>query len=414
MKYQVGGQDGRVISVIKQGSPANFPGFYLLSFLFSLSPRFNWYSLPFTLFLLIGLVGCGGFTPKASKPNDASSTSGKDSNLTFFGMSLEQFDDTGKPIWKVRAKQAQYTKEKQIAQAENPEGELYQDGKIVYRIKAERADIEQNGKQLLLKGKILAIDPAHDIILQGNELEWRPQEDLLIVRNNLNATHKQLQAIAKEAKVKTREQLMEFFGNVVAKSIEPPLQMQTEHLKWQIKENKLISDRLTQIQRYKNNQITDRAKGDAVEVNLKTNIVTMKPNASLDLLDPRMQIVSNSITWNMKTEIVNTNSPVRIFNLTQRVVVNANRGELRTQQKTAYFSGNVNAVGQRRQSLQSRTLTWYLDKKLLEAQGNVIYRQADPPLNFTGETAQGDLQTENIVVKGGSSSGRVVTEIIPR
>ncbi len=103
-----------------------------------------------------------------------------------------------------------------------------------------------------------------------------------------------------------------------------------------------------------------------------------------------------------------------MFQRVENLTVIANQGEMKIPQKTVYLTGNVNAIGQRRQSLKSNTLTWYLDNKLVEAQGNVVYRQVDPPLNFTGETAVGNLQTENIVVKGGSSSGRVVTEIIPQ
>ncbi|MFM5993361.1 MAG: LPS export ABC transporter periplasmic protein LptC, partial [Dolichospermum sp.] len=48
------------------------------------------------------------------------------------------------------------------------------------------------------------------------------------------------------------------------------------------------------------------------------------------------------------------------------------------------------------------------------AQGNVVYRQVEPPLNFQGTTAVGNLETENIVVKGGGSDNRVITEIIPQ
>ncbi len=50
----------------------------------------------------------------------------------------------------------------------------------------------------------------------------------------------------------------------------------------------------------------------------------------------------------------------------------------------------------------------------MEAQGDVVYKQADPPMNFTGEKAVGNIQTENIVVSGGNSQNRVVTEIIPQ
>jgi LPS export ABC transporter protein LptC len=373
----------------------------------------NWYYLPVNFLLIISLVACGGKSPATSKSTDGS-TSAQDSNLTFFDVTLEQADEVGRPVWKVRAKRAKYTKEKQIGQAESPYGELYQDGKVVYQIKAEQADIEQDGKQLLLKGKIVATDPSNGIVLQGNELEWRPQEDLLIVRNQLNGTHKQLQAVAQEARVKTREQRMEFSGGVVANSTDPQIQMRTEHLIWQIKDEKLIGDRPVQIDHYKNNQISDRGRGNSAEVNLKTKIATIKQNAKLELLDPPMQITSNSMTWNMNAETVITNSPVRVFHSSENVNVTANQGEMKIPQKTVYLTGKVNAIGQRRQSLQSNKMTWYLDQKLLEAQGNVIYRQVDPPLNFIGETAVGNLQTENIVVKGGGSRGRVVTEIIPR
>ncbi len=380
--------------------------------IFSSTPSFLF--LPLTFFLVFGLVGCGGKSPPASQQNTAASSGDQDSNLTFFDVTLEQADEVGRPIWKVRAKTAKYTKEKQIGQAESPYGELYQDGKVVYQIKADVADIEQDGKQLFLKGKIFATDPSNGIVLQGNELEWRPKEDLLIVRNQINGSHKQLQAVAQEARVKTREQRMEFSGGVIANSTDPQMQMRTEHLIWNIKEEKLIGDRPIQIDRYKNNKISDRGKGNSAEVNLKTKIATVQQNAQLELLDPPLQIASNSMTWNMNTETVTTNSPTRMFQRAENVTVTANQGEMKIPQKTVYLTGNVNAVGQRRQSLRSNTLTWYLDNKLVEAQGNVIYRQIDPPLNFAGETAVGNLQTENIVVKGGNSSGRVVTEIIPQ
>ncbi|MGM3308214.1 LPS export ABC transporter periplasmic protein LptC [Anabaena sp. WFMT] len=416
MQHQKGRTNGSRNSKLQGGSKTNSPHFYSWSWE-KLWENFklpqNWSYLPLTLFLVIGLFSCG--TPSPTKPDTGdASNQDRDSKLTFFGVALEQFDEVGRPIWKVKAIRAKYTKEKEIGEAENPDGELYQDGKVVYTIKAEKADIQQDGKQLLLRGKILATDPVNGVVLQGNELEWRPQEDLLIVRNQLNGNHKQLKATAQEARVKTREQRVEFSGKVVATSNDPQLQMRTEHLIWQVKEEKLIGDRPIQIDRYKDNKITDRGQGNAAEINLKTKVATIQPKAQLELLDPSMQITSNSMTWNINQEIVKTNSPVRVFHKTENVTVTGNQGEMKISQKTVYLTGNVNAVGQRRQSLKSNKLTWYLDRKLLEAQGNIVYRQVDPQLNFTGETAIGNLQTENIVVKGGNSKGRVLTEIIPQ
>ncbi|MEM7556866.1 MAG: LPS export ABC transporter periplasmic protein LptC [Cyanobacteria bacterium P01_A01_bin.84] len=370
-----------------------------------------------SIVLCVNLASCGNNQNNEDELPDVvePSAEDKESKLSFSDVTIEQADEKGKPVWKVKAKRAKYTKERQLAEVENPFGELFQDGKIVYNVKADKADIIQDGKQLFLKGKIIATDPKNGVVLRGNELEWRPQEDLLIVRNQINGTHKQLKATAKEARVKTREQKVDFSGGVIAQSAEPRLQMRTEHLIWKIKEEILIGDRPMQIDRYKNNQITDRGRGDATEINLKTKIAKITKNGQLDLQEPPMSIASNSMTWNLNTETIITNAPVKAIHKADKVAVTASRGRLQIPQKVVYLTGNVNAIGQRRQSIQSQKLTWYLDRKTVYAQGNVIYKQQNPPVTLNGQTASGNLQAETVVVKGGGGSkNRVVTEIIPQ
>ncbi|MEM7581528.1 MAG: LPS export ABC transporter periplasmic protein LptC [Cyanobacteria bacterium P01_A01_bin.80] len=364
-------------------------------------------------FSLLTLVSCGGEKPSIEEPVEDESVQEEESNFAFQGVALEQSDEKGQPIWKVNAKQAKYSKEGRKGEAENPDGELYQDGKIVYKIKADKASIRQDGKQLFLKGNIVATDPENGVVLRGNELEWRPKEDLMIVRNQVNGTHKQLQAVAQEAKVKTREQRIDFFGGVVAKSVQPELQMKTERLTWMIEQEKLIGDRTMQIARFKNNKVTDRGRGDAAEVFLKTKIVNITKNAFIELLDPLVQIASNSITWNLNAENIKTNAPVKMVHRAENITVSGNRGELKIPQNTVYVQGNVRGIGQKGQSIQSNNLTWYLDKQSIEASGKVIYGQTDPQLTFKGDSATGNFKTENVVVKGGSSGDRVITEIIP-
>ncbi|MDB9535284.1 LPS export ABC transporter periplasmic protein LptC [Dolichospermum planctonicum CS-1226] len=411
MQYSQDRENGRQKSKRQGGNKHHFPHFYSFS-QFRL-PR-NWVYLSLSLCLGLWLSACGNpSTPNQSKTN-TSPPKEDETKLTFFGVALEQFDQVGRPIWKVKAKEAKYTTDKQMGQAQSPEGELYQDGKVVYQIKAEKADIKQDGKQLFLQGKIVATDPRNGIVFQGNELEWRPQEDLLIVRNQLNGSHKKLQATAQEAKVKTREQRVEFSGGVVAKSTDPKLQMRTEHLIWQIKDDKLFSDRSIQIERYEDHKISGRSQGNAAEINLKTQIAVLQGQAKLELVNPLMQITSNSITWNIQKQNITTNSPIRVFKAAENLTITANQGKMNIRENNVYLTGNVNAVGQRSQSLKSNQLTWYLNKKLLEAQGNVIYHQVAPKLTFQGETAIGNLETENIVVKGGNSGQKVVTEIIPQ
>ncbi|WP_250123265.1 LPS export ABC transporter periplasmic protein LptC [Chroococcidiopsis sp. CCMEE 29] len=361
--------------------------------------------------LLFTLISCGDQNSTVEqRAQDTSAVQDIERNLTFNDVTLEQADAQGRPIWIVKAKQATYSKDRRVAQVENPSGDLFQDGKSVYQITAKEGEIEQDGEQLFLKGQIVATDPRNKLVLRGNELEWRPKEDLLIVRNQLTGSHPQVQAVAQEARVFSRTGRIELQGKVEANTSDPVLQMRTEHLIWQIREQKLIGDRPLEIDRYKDKKITDRATANQGEVDLKTKIATMKQNAQLALLDPPMQVTSNSMIWNMNTEIVTTDQPVRLVNRQRQITVTANQGRMDTQKEVAYLNGDVNGIGQRGQSLKSKELTWYLPSQLMEANGDVFYRQVDPPVSFKGQKAVGNLQEQNIVVSG----GRVLTEIIPQ
>jgi lipopolysaccharide export system protein LptA len=95
-------------------------------------------------------------------------------------------------------------------------GDLFQDGKVVLQVSADSGEIEEDGQKVFLKGQITATDTRNGAVLRGDELEWRPKEDLLVVRNNLKGNHPQLQATAKEGRYFTRKQQVELLGQVAA------------------------------------------------------------------------------------------------------------------------------------------------------------------------------------------------------
>ncbi len=377
--------------------------FYLSSAIFRVAA-------PLIGVLLLNLSACSTENRTVKKlAEDTSSVQNFENNLSFNDVTLEQANEQGRPVWKVKAKQATYSQDKKVAQLKSPAGELFQDGKSVYQISGQQGEIQQDGKRLFLKGQIVATDPQNGVVLRGNELEWRPLEDLLIVRNQLTGTHRQMQVVAQEARAFSRASRIELQGRVVANATDPRLQLRTEHLIWQIKEQKLIGDRPLQIDRYKAKKITDRATANQGEVFLTTKIVTLKQNAQVALLEPPMQVASNHLSWNLNTETITANQPLRIVHHKEQMTVTAKQGRMDLEKEIVYLTGDVYAIGQRRQVLNSKTLTWYVPTKLVEAQGNVFYRQVEPPISFTGQKAVGKLQDQSIVVSG----GRVVTEIIP-
>ncbi|MBA2750016.1 MAG: LPS export ABC transporter periplasmic protein LptC [Tatlockia sp.] len=375
---------------------------------FNYYPSFKWQLLAAPLISVGLLFGCNGRSTKEASIN-TSPTPATQNELTFNDVTLEQADEKGQPVWKVQGKQASYSREKKLAQVQKPSGKLFIDGKVVYKISAQQAQIEQNGKQLFLTGQIVATDTVNGVVLHGNELEWRPKEDLLIVRKQVRGNYQQIQAVAEEARVNSRSARVDLQGKVVAIATDPALQMRTTHLIWEVKKKTLIGDRPIEIDRYKGKVKRDQATANGANVNLKTNVITLQPKAQIIATEPPVQINGNSLTWDLNAEVVTANQPIKIVYRQQQVTTTADRGRMNLGNEVVNLTGNVYAIGQRQQSLNAQKLTWYLPTQLVEAEGSVVYRQVEPPVSFTGQKAVGKLQEQNITVSG----GRVVTKFIP-
>ncbi|WP_228061860.1 LPS export ABC transporter periplasmic protein LptC, partial [[Phormidium] sp. LEGE 05292] len=371
--------------------------------------------------LLFGIVACGNEGKTAKKLAEDSRLAKEkalakesDSNLTLNDVTLDKVDDSGRTLWKMKAKQAVYSNDKKDAQVQTPIGDLFQDGKLVYQVSGQTGEIKQDGEQVFLKGQIVATDMQNGVVLRGNELEWRPKEDILIVRNQLTGTHKQAQASAQEARAYSRAKRIEFIGQVAAKAIDPPLLMKTEKLFWQVPEEKMFSDRFIQIDRYEKEKITERATGDRGEVDLKNKIAQLGKNGQITFFESPMQIASNAIVWNLNTKIVSSNQPVTIYQKEQQVTLIASQGRVELTPKIAYLIGGVQGVGQKPPSnLRTDQMTWYLETQQFSANGNVFYQQTDPPLTLNGPKAFGQLKEQKIIITGNGNNSPVVTEIVP-
>lgn len=334
-------------------------------------------------------------------------------SLIFNDVTLEQADPQGRPLWKVKAKQATYSKDKKNAKVQSPIGDLFQDGKIVLKVTAQSGEVQEDGQKILLKGQIVATDPRNGAVFRGDEAEWHPKEDLMIARNNLTGNHEKTDVSAKEGRYFSRKQQLELFGQVVGTSKDPALQMKTEHLIWQIPQRLFQGDQRIQIDKYKGTTVNEQAVGNQSEVNLKTKIAILKQNAELESVEPPVQIASHSLVWNLNTHIVVSDQPVKMFHRREQVTVTASQGQMDLERKVAFASGGAQSFATRNQAkLYADQITWDIPTQQLQADGNVIYQQVNPPLHLTGPKAFGKIQDQTIVVNS-SSSGRVVTEIVP-
>lgn len=365
--------------------------------------------LVMTLLLLVG--GCRQRNRGAERlAEDSAAAQEIESNLTFNDITLEQANEQGQTLWNVHADQAIYSQDKQIAQVTNPNGELFQDGKPIFQIQARRGEVRENGQTILLRGQVVATDVESGAVLRGNQLEWNPEQGLLIVKGNLRGNHPRIRFTADEGRLSTRDRRMELSGRVVGLASNPSVRLQGERLTWDMEAETAVSDRPLRIDRLQGNQILDTAQGQRADFNLKTRIATLTQNAQLNIADPPVQITGNSLIWNLPASTVNANQPLTVVHRQQQVTLTANQGQIDLQKRIMYLTQNVQAVGQRNQSrLQSDRLTWMIPTQDFVAEGNVDYRQNNPLITSQGARATGKLQNQTIVLSG----GRVVTQIVP-
>lgn len=379
------------------------------------------------LILAIALSACGGSNTPDKLVQAASDAEDSDAiQLVFKDITLEQGDDKGQLLWKVHAKSASYSEDRQIAIVEEPSGELYQDGKLVYRVEAKRGEVHQDGNLILLKDGIKAIAVEDEVVLEGNELEWRPQADVLVVNNTLTGSHPQLEAKAEQVKVYSRLRQMELIGKVEAITHSPQLRMNTEHLVWLMKDQKVVGSVPIEIKHYEGGEDNKQKLAEEPEippshtalaggsmVDLENESVTLMNQVTLTAANPALEVQSDSMTWDLKSQSVGANQKITLDHLDEQLTLVGDRGSVDLANQIAYLTQNVRVTGGPNQSdLSAENVTWSFDKQEVEATGNVTYRQVNPPLFLQGARAFGQLRDQNITVSSGDRT-RVVTEIIP-
>jgi LPS export ABC transporter protein LptC len=338
-----------------------------------------------------------------------------DNSLTFSNVTLEQADEKGQLWWKMKAAKATYSKDKKVATVEQPEGELYQDGKPIFKLKAVKGEVVEDGKSIVLKGDIVATDLRDGTVLQGKEIEWKPTLDQLSVRKQFVAQHKKMKLVGEEGRFYSRKREADILGQVVAEVKQPNLRLKTKQLKWWLDQERIESQQPLQIDRVEQGKVTDQAAAQKGSYNLKDQIASLQKEAQVFLPSQGVQAKSDDLTWNIKQQLVVAKQPITLINTAQKVTMMGDRGQLSIPQQIATLTGNVRGLSLANQAnVTADNLTWFLSTQSFEATGKVSYQQTDPPFNLQGTKATGTIQDQQVQITGGpEADNRVVTEIVP-
>jgi LPS export ABC transporter protein LptC len=337
------------------------------------------------------------------------------SGLTLTDVTLEQPDENGELLWRVNAATVTYSPDQQTADITRPEGELYLDGTLIYRVTAQRGEILEDGQLVILAGNIVATGIENQVVLRGNELQWRAEDDLMVLRDRITGTHPQLRVAANEARVYERDNRMELEGEVVANTVvedpstEPWLKLQAETLEWRWQEEAVESPAFLRVERFLNQAITEVITGETGLLNLPDNQVTLTNNVVVDLLALSLRITGDHALWDVDGEQVIMDRPLRANSEAEAVTLSAQQGQFDLKAQIIDLAREVVVVSTRNDGqLNTERLRWNLANQTVVAEGAVDYRQGNPPARVRGPEAVGYIQEQRVVISG----GRVVTEIV--
>lgn len=361
------------------------------------------------MLLIIGIVGCQTST---LEPQRASQENRSDTQLVLNNAVLEQSNALENTVWKIKAESIVYSEDKQTATLNKVVGNLLQDGKIILQLSAKTGEVRDNGNIILLNKDIIVSDPRNGSAIYTDAVEWRPQENQLLIKEKFTGIHPNLEITANRGKYLTDTESLEIQDDVVATTDEPTLRLKSDRLIWKIPREQIESPGAIEIVRYNENQtITDRLVSDRAVVDLANDTATLNQNIELTSQDPQLQVATNFLTWNYQNRIGKTNQPIQILERDRTISLTGNQGEIDLQQQLAKLQNGVKGINRLKASeLYARQLIWKIDTEEVEAVGNVVYEQGDPQARLTGEKAVGSLIDNNIVVT--SNGKQQVTTVI--
>jgi LPS export ABC transporter protein LptC len=364
--------------------------------------------------LLLVISGCQSTSSLNKQVQTELKPEEKDSRLTLNNATLEQSNAQGKPVWKIQVKKATYSQNNQVGKLEVIKGNLYENGQLVLHVTADTGEVNKEGEEIFLRGNITATDPRNGAIIKSEEVEWQPQNKILMVRKNLQGNQELVSAKAREGRYHTQAQKLELIGQVEATKREPKLQLKGEHFFWEIPQKKIKTEKPISLVRFKEQVVTDQATANRGEVDLQANQITIQDNIEYRSVKPPIAISTSRLVWNYRDRLVSSDVPSQLYHRQELVRITSNQTSVDLNSNMAYLQNGVQGINEKSDAkLYGNQVTWNIKGRLIEAVGNVVYEQVKPDkFNFTGDKAVGSLE-ENTLVVTGNNSERVVTEIFP-
>ena len=130
--------------------------------------------------LALWLSACSQAPPPPTKPDP------RRVSLTYENIVLTESDHiTQGPLWEIKAKRAEYSRDRKIAQITGLEGTFFDAGKKALRVKAPAGEIRTDERTILLKGGVQGLALERGMTLTADQIRWTPEKKIVIAEGSV-------------------------------------------------------------------------------------------------------------------------------------------------------------------------------------------------------------------------------------
>ena len=376
---------------------------------FGIYPSFKPLPIVFLLGISLSLSGCDRFF----RPLDPTPTPTPQSEaLIFNDITLEQVDPEGKKVWELEAETVTYAPETQLALVDKPTGLLFEEGKPTYRVSATSGEVDESTPTIILRGTVVLEALIDQGVLKGDQLTWKPEEEIFILEGNLTGTYEDIKFTGQRGELQNQIKTLTVTGKVVADLQDSDARLKTEALTWDMNQERVQGILPVVLEHYeadKPDQVIDRATGDGITALIPQQRFTLSPNAIVTLGESQLAIRSQSLTWDAIEERVESPGSVTVVRSTDGLEVKGNSGNFELKTQIATLVGAIEAWNPKQAArLWGDRLVWELKNDRVEATGVVRYEQGNPILKIEGDRAVGLLNSEELTVTSSQRSVKTV------
>ena len=344
--------------------------------------------------------------------------------FVFRSLDLKQQSPKGEPAWELTSPEARYDIRRRIAQAINPKGVIYADGKPRYRVQADSGTVVNDGEAILLEGhlRVERVGPQ-PVLIEAARARWLPRKQLMLIDRRPAAYDRQGRLRAQRARFLFNDDRLELTGQpqldrwgrpfdpfgALPKEV-PEIVLQATQISWSPGNGALVATGPLLGHRTP----SDRSAGaspqelsaEGLEGNTLTHLFTLKGSVRYTDTAQGDSFVGRDVRFNPATSEASTRSNFQ-----------ANRGSLQASGAALRVDGKEHwlridgdcRVNKPEERLEAERCAWNWQSGAVEAKGAVRLERSSNAQVTRGGSISGQLGKEGTILIR-APGGRVVSQ----